>query len=286
MTLKRILGAEMLLVGLLSLAFCVLGAIYGARMIERVGRGLDGSLSLASQSLDTAVESLLLAKMTLGEVNDGLETVETTLVDVSQAMSQTRPLLADLGQVVSHDVPNGIEASQAAMSEMAQVAAAVDQTLATLSDLRIEESILGAPIRFELNLGYSTEVPFEESVNRVGSSLEGIPSQLRGLAVHVDTADGNLHMISQDLLAVSSDLDAISGRAAEVAPLLDRYARIVTEANDLVQQARAGLSRRLLRAKLAVTMAMVWLSLMQVAPLYLGWELASGRRGARRLPSH
>jgi len=281
MTLKRILGAEMLLVGLLSLAFCVLGAIYGARMIERVGSGLDGSLSLASQSLDTAVESLLLAKMTLGEVNDGLETVETTLVDVSQAMSQTRPLLADLGQVVSQDVPNGIEASQAAMSEMAQGAAAVDQTLATLSDLRIEQSILGVPLRFELNLGYSTEVPFEESVNRVGSSLEGIPSQLRGLAVHVDTADGNLHMISQDLLAVSSDLDAIGGRAAEVAPLLDRYARIVTEANDLVQQARAGLSRRLLRAKLAVTMAMVWLSLMQVAPLYLGWELASGRRGAR-----
>lgn len=102
---------------------------------------------------------------------------------------------------------------------------------------------------------------------------------MRGLEVHIATADGNLETISRDLLAVSADLGTINDGVAEVAPLLDEYVRIVTKADDLIEQTQVSLSRHLARARLVVVVAMVWMSLMQVAPLYLGWELLMGQRG-------
>jgi methyl-accepting chemotaxis protein len=281
MILKRILGVVILLIGLLGLALSAAGTVYGHRLIDSMGNGLDSSLDLASQSLDTAKETLLLAKTTLGQVNEGLDTVESSALDIAQTISQTRPLLGKIAQVASHDVPDGVEAFQATMSDMAQAAAVVDETLATLSNLRFEQTIFGFPIRFDLDINYAPEVPFEESVNRIVASLEGLPPRLRNLEAYIYVTDHNLEMISQDVLTVSGDLDAINRSIADVAPLLDEYVRLVTEVNGSIQQTRDTLPQQLGMAKLVVTIVMVWIGLMQVAPLYLGWELVSGRRSDR-----
>lgn len=80
----------MLLIGLLGLALSVPGTIHGHRLVDTIGDGLDRSLDLASQSLDTAEETLLLAKTTVEQVNDGLGTVEGAAINVSQTISQRR----------------------------------------------------------------------------------------------------------------------------------------------------------------------------------------------------
>jgi outer membrane murein-binding lipoprotein Lpp len=279
--MKRFLGAEMLLIGLMGLVFCVAGGIYGLRTVDHVGRGLGDGLTLASQSLDTTTETLLLAKASLGDMNESLDTVETTAIHLSQGLTETRPLLADIGQIVSRDMPASVEALQAAVEDMAQAASTIDDTLQALSDLSLEQQVAGIPLRLELNLGYAPAVSFEESVSGIGSSLERVPSQLRGFGVHIGTMDGNLDILSQDVLAMSADVDAISNRVDEVSPLLDEYIRSVAELSGWVGQAQAGLSGYLDRAKLVLIVVMVWMSLMQVAPLYLGWELVSGQRSVR-----
>lgn len=129
-----------------------------------------------------------------------------------------------------------------------------------------------------MSIGYVPEVPFEESVSGVGASLGDIPSELRALAVHAESADSNLSAISEDMLALSRDLDAANGSIANAIPLLDEYLRLVAEASDVVREARAGLSGLLGRARVVLTVTMLWMGLMQVAPLYLGWELMAGRR--------
>jgi methyl-accepting chemotaxis protein len=281
MIFRRILGLVMLLIGVLGLVLSIAGAIYGYRLIDNFGDSLKSSLDLTSQSLDTVRETLLLAKTTLGQANDGLDTVAGAANDLSETISQTRPLLGEIAQVVSHDVPDGVEAVQIAVPGMAQAAAVIDDTLTILSNLRIEQRILGFPIYFDLGIDYAPEVSFEESINRIGYNLEGIPPRLRGLEVYIDTTNGNLETISQDIMAMSRDLDTINSSLADVAPLLDDYVRIVTEINDSIRQTRASLSQQLYMVKLVVTMAMIWIGLTQVAPLYLGWELLTGRRNIR-----
>jgi ABC-type transporter Mla subunit MlaD len=275
---RRILGLVMLMIGISGVGLSIPGTIHGHRLVDNMANGLDRSLDLTSQSLDMVEETLLLAKTTVGQVNDGLDTVESAAISVSQTVSETRPVLAEFGQVASHDVPASLEAVQTAVPDMAQAAAIIDDTLTTLSDLHIEQTVLGFPIYFDLGMNYAPEVSFEESINRVGASLEGISPRLRGLEFHIETTDSNLGTVSQDILAISKKLHAVNSSVAGLLPLLDDYVRIVKEVNDRIQQTRANLSRQLNAAKMVVTIAMVWIGLTQVAPLYLGWGLVSGQR--------
>jgi archaellum component FlaC len=278
MLVRRILGLVMLLIGILGLAFGIIGAINSRILVDELYDGLEETLDSTSQSLGTAQETLLLAKTTVDQVNDALDTVSSAAINLSETMGQTRPLLAEISQIVSGDLPDNVAAFQSAIPGMAQSAAIIDDTLIALSDLRIEREVLGFPLRFDLGIDYAPEVPFEESINQIGDSLEGLPARLRGLESHIETADGNLETISQDIITMSGDLEAINGSIAAVAPLLDDYVKIVNEANDLIGR----MERRVLgqrdTVKLVVTLLVVWIGLTQIAPLYLGWELVTGRR--------
>jgi archaellum component FlaC len=278
MFVKRVLGLVMLLIGVFGLALGILGAIGSHVFLDDLFGVMEKSLDSISQSLDTAEETLLLAQMTVEQVNKGLDTVESAAINLSETMIQTRPLLGEISRIVSGDLPDNIEAFQSALPGMAQSAAIIDDTLVALSNLRIEQEILGFPLNFDLGIDYAPEVPFEESINRVAESLEGLPTRLRGLESHIETADSNLETISRDIVTMSADLEAISDSIAAVAPLLDDYLQIVTDVRDLIDRTRIRLVDQLGMVKLVVTLLMVWLGLTQIAPLYLGWELVTGRR--------
>jgi hypothetical protein len=222
-------------------------------------------------------QTLLLAKTTTAQVTDGLDAVESAAINASQTISQTRPLLGELGQLVSRDVPDNLEAVQSAVPDMAQAAAGVDDTLTVLSDLHIEQTILGYPLYFDLGIDYAPEVPFEESINQIGTGLEGIAPRLRGLQVHVDATDGSLEAIGEDMVTLSEKVQTVNRSVAGVTPLFDDYTRIVTETGERVRQARINLAWQLHAARLAVTIAMAWIGLSQIAPLYLGWSLVTRR---------
>jgi len=147
-----------------------------------------------------------------------------------------------------------------------------------LSNLRIKRRILGFPIYFDLGIDYTPKVPFEESINQVGASLEDIPSQMRALEVHIEATDANLETVSQDIVTTSERLHVINSSIADFAPLLDDYVRIVAETNAMIRQTRTELSRQLDTAKLVVTIAMAWIGSTQIAPLYLGCGLLASRR--------
>jgi ABC-type transporter Mla subunit MlaD len=278
MLVRRTLGMVMLLIGILGIALSIIGTISSRTLIDDLFDSFEKTLDSTSQSLDTAEETLLLAKTTVDQVNDALDTVGSAAINLSETMSQTRPLLAEISQIISGDLPDTVEAFQSAIPGMAQSAAVIDDTLIALSNLRIEREILGFPLRFDLGIDYAPEVPFEESINQIGDSLEGLPARLRGLESHVETADGNLETISQDIIAMSADLEAINSSIAAVAPLLDDYVQIVTEAHDLIGRMERRVLGRMDTVKLVATLLMVWIGLTQIAPLYLGWELVTGRR--------
>ncbi|MCI0581037.1 MAG: hypothetical protein L0332_20330 [Chloroflexi bacterium] len=271
--LRRVLGIVMLLIGISGVALSVVGVIIGRQVVGDIGQGLETSLSLTSQSLDTVNDSLALTKTTVGQVKDGLETVEETAMNVSQTISDTRPLLDQVTQVATNDVPNGLEAVEATIPQMAEVAGIIDRTLRTLSAFRVERTILGIDLGFDLGVDYDPEVPFDESVNQIGESLEGMPERLRGLEVYMDVTNNNLALIGDNIDTIATDLHTINSSMAQIEPLLDDYIRLVTETNDLIRQTRSSMSEQLRLVKLGVTILFTWLGLTQIAPIYLGWGL-------------
>lgn len=275
---QRILGIVMLLIGFSGIVLSVWGVQTGRQIVDDVGLSLETTLVLASQSLTAIEETLIASKTTLAQLHGGLNTVDASLDNLAQTLTDSRPLLAEVSQVTAVDAANSIEAVQVAIPNMAEVAGMIDSTLTALSALQVERRVLGVPIRFDLGINYDPAVPFDQSITQLGDSLDGLPERMRGLETHLSTTSRNLAQISGNLNQMRRDLNAINDNIADVEPLLDNHIRLIVEANDLIRQTKLNIAAQTRSFKNIVTVLFVWAGLSQVAPLYLGWELVSGRR--------
>lgn len=276
--MRRTLGVLMLLIGVSGILFSIAGIIAGQRLIDEVAASLEANLNLTLDSLDTIHESLQLTKATVAEMNEGLTTVETTADNVALTLNDTRPLMRQISRVTSQEVPESLEALQESMPALLEVASAIDGTLGTLSAFRIDRTILGIPFQYDLGINYDPEVPFAESVADLENSLEDLPAELRTLDGYIDVTDRNLQIIGGNVTEIADSLNAINENVAELSPLLDEYMVTVTEVSDSMRQSRSMLARQVRLVKFVLTAVMAWLGLAQIAPLYLGWELVTGRR--------
>jgi hypothetical protein len=96
--------------------------------------------------------------------------------------------------------------------------------------------------------------------------------------VYINVTNGNLQTVSQDIRTLADDLSTVNGRINELDPILDEYIRLITATNDNTRQLRAQINDDVQSIKNGITLVMVWLAITQIAPLYLGWELVTGRR--------
>lgn len=288
---RRLIGLILLLGALLGIALSVGGVVYGRQAIDLLGANVNNTLILASNSLGTVEDTLLLGKASIADVNVSLVTVQKTANDVAKTIGDTRPLIQTANAVATNDVPMSIEAIQEAVPNIVEVAGVVDDTLLTLSNFSLDQnfsvpnplnpsgpSLVDIPFNFGLGIEYEPTVPFDAAVEQVGGSLEGLPDRLRTLEQDLIVADANLAVISADIYNVSLDLATINQRIAEISPLLDEYIRIVNDINGTLDDVRIQIGAQLEMAKLAVLIIMIWIGLGNLAPLYLGLELITGRR--------
>jgi len=72
---------------------------------------------------------------------------------------------------------------------------------------------------------------------------------------------------------------AISEQVGGYVALIDQYIATVDNINASISQIQANLDSQLGTLKTVIIIAMLWILIAQLAPLYLGWELVSGQRG-------
>jgi ABC-type transporter Mla subunit MlaD len=276
--LRRFLGITMVAIAISGIILSIAGLVIGRQMVDDIGSGLDNTLSLTSQTLDTVGDTLNITRQTVRDVNNSITTTHTTASNVARTINESRPLLDQISQVASHDAPDSIEAVQASLPNVVAVAGTIDQTLTTLNDFQFDRRILGIPLRFDLGIDYAPNEPFDVSVNRIGASLDGLPARLRTLEIYLNVTDGNLYRVSQNLFALARDLENIGQSIDQVEPLLDDYVRLTTETNDMIRQTRSNTGQQVQTAKLVITIIFLYMGLTQIAPLYLGLEMLVGSK--------
>ena len=275
---RRFLGLLMLLIGLGGIGIAVVGARLGHQLVDRVAMNFEETLQRTSDSLDMVSETQTLANSSIADVNAVVDTAGTTADNLATSVADTRPLLGQISVVATDQVPDSLESVQNAFPSLEQVAGVIDRTLVTLNSFRIDETILGLKIQYDLGIDYEPEIPFDQSVRELGEGLEGIPESLRAMEEYITVTSDNLETVSQDIRTLANDLETVNGRINEFDPLLDEYLVMVTNINDNTRQMRAQIEEESANLKNGITLALVWLALTQVAPLYLGWELITGRR--------
>lgn len=283
MVIRRILGAIMLLTGATILAFSLAGFFFVGSVVDEVSDSIQNTLALTVQSLDAARTTLDFAMDTTGDVGEGLAVAVDATGSAAQTMADSRPLIDNVSGVVTQEIPEAVEGIQGALPNIIQVAAVIDNTLETLSSIGIDRDIPlpfggSIPLRFDLGINYNPEVPFDESLRSFQTSLLGLPESLRGLEDDLDTTGENLTLLAADLQSASDNLAAVSSRFDQITPLLNQYIRLVDELDRNIAQVTAELDRQLALLRYGAMALLIFLGLTQLAPLYLGWELITGRR--------
>lgn len=276
--MRKALGWLMLVIGVSGIAISFTGLIAGRRLVASLEQSLHRNLTLTIDSLDTVRQSLIVTRSTVQQLEVALETAHQAADSASNTISETQPLLTDGSQVVTRDVPHSIETFQSSLPALIEVAGAVDSAMRTLSAFRINRSILGFPLNFDLGVDYDPDVPFDQSVAELGATLEGVPQELRALEDTIETTNDNLQTISQDISDLGTDLEDINESIKEAQPIVDEYMTIVTDLSDSARRSRLLLDRQMAPVNLAITLLTIWFGLAQIAPLYLGWELVAGHR--------
>jgi len=278
MIVRRLLGLVIIITALLGVGLSVAGIVLGHEALDRVGDRLDAGLDATSSTLDNLEQTLELSKDIVDQVVASMVTLEQAALDASKAIDDTRPMITDVSGLVTGDVADGLESVQETLAPVVDVAETVDDALRALSQFKIEQEILGVPIKIDPGIEYDPDVSLPRAVNGISDSLEGIPEKLRAMSGGVKAADENLEVIGEDLVLISGDIGEIRSSLAELPELIDGFQEDVINARAQVQDIQADLKDSWQLIKTGLIVFFVWLGLTQIAPLIWGVEMLRGRR--------
>jgi ABC-type transporter Mla subunit MlaD len=258
------------------------GAFFAGQAVDAVGAGLDSVLAITVDTLDTVSATLEQTKATIVEANKALDTAAEATVNLARTLSDTQPLMGSLTKVVAEDVPGNIEAIEMAIPNVAEVAAVIDTALTKLSNFGVKQTIPipfnPITLEFDLGIDYDPAEPFDDTISALGDSLEGMPDELRSLQSELDTLSADLALVTGNIETAAGDVEAINKQVALFIPILEDYLRIVGQISNSMVQARGQVLAQLEMVKTALTALFIFLSLTQLTPLYVGWELVTGKR--------
>jgi methyl-accepting chemotaxis protein len=282
MNARRIVGFIIMLTAVVGVILSVAGIFVGRDAIDRLGDQLDNGLTTTSETLDNLTKTLELTQDTLNQVSDSMDTLEQAALNVSRAMDDTRPMVKEIGQIVTGDVADAIESVQAAIGPLVDLTTTIDQVLKTLSEFKIEQTILGIPIAFDLGIEYDPDASLPDTVQSIADSIAGIPETLRDLSTSIETADRNLGVISTDLALIAGDVSEIKTSLSELPDLVDGFLGNVDSAQKQVQDIQTKLRDSWQLIKSGLLVFLVWLGLTQIAPFLWGYEMFTGRQLGER----
>lgn len=284
--IKRILGLIMMIVALAIIILSIIGAFRVGDAIASVTASIESTLRFTSESLTTAADTVTLTQDTIREVGTGLDTASTATANLSGAIADSRPFLSSVSVIISEDLPANLEAVQAALPNVVQVAGVIDRTLTTLSSIGIDQTIdlpfgQSIPLQWDLGIDYDPGIPFDQTIGTFESTLDGLPESLRDLEGDLTTTTDNLGVLADNLLTISDDLDTINQNVNNLVPLLDQYTVLIDDLQTAIDSALERIQVQLDALRMGVIIGLALLALSQLAGLYLGYELLSGRREER-----
>ena len=283
--LRRLLGIFFLLFGLVGLYAAYVGVGLGQDIVQGLGTQTTDTLDFVADSLTTVTESLIVAKDSLAQTQAAIVTTEETAVTLANSVGDSKPLIQNVSQVVTQDLPESLEAVQTAVPNLATAAQVIDTTLRTLDSFGVNQSILGIPLNFDLGIDYDPEQPLDQSINELGTSLDGVPEELTSLRGPLAQTADNLTKMEADIKRLSGDVGAIAGTLEEFSPQVDQYVSTIATTQSQLRDLSTSIGAELARLESAVFYLMVWFALLQILPIVYGFDLLF-RRGEKNVASH
>lgn len=266
----RMVGYLMLIVGTVGVLVGVGGAVVGQGLVTDVSRDAETALVLVTDGLEAGQASIELAGTTVTDLESAVGTAVTASDEVADTLANSGQLIGEVARITGEDLPESIEAVDAAMPGLIRVAGLIDNTLRAA--------------RF-FGADYDPDRPFDEAVADLDASLEGMPDDLRTQATLLADSTEDVAQIASTARVLSSDLGELRAELAATSQILSEYESTAAEATELVAQLSADLDERAVLLRVFVVAFGLVFAAGQIAPLWIGAQLVGGNAGLGALGS-
>jgi hypothetical protein len=259
------------------------------QQLELVSQQLRALETVYNQSLDLGAASQYLAYLSqnVAGVNSQVDQVAAVTDQLEQASQLLRALevysdvgLGDLGEnvlalrpyvgMVDQQVDPWVMAASQTAGQMAQWSDAL-RVLEPYSNIdygAIRGQILDLA-------GYLPGVRGQvDNLVAMSDQLEQVSGALRTIAPLAET---DFTAIGQDISGLSTSVSAVNTQLDQFAGTADQLMLEVDNTIASINQIQATLDSRLTLVKVGIIIFAIWILLVMLAPLYLGWVLVSGR---------
>jgi uncharacterized protein YoxC len=274
-TVQRGIGILLLVVGIVGIVLVILGAAWGTRALGQLATELRAALPQVMETLDTVQATLVQVNTTLGTLIEGLGTLSGTLANTSQVIESTGALSDQVAQMVGQNVPDRIDEVQSVLVDVGRAAESIDDAVSALSKLSFGL----------IDLNIAEGVPLAKPVNELGTSLNSLSRDVQSVESSLISFAQAAKPLGQDLKALSRDLTTLGKDLEGFVPLLDSYSSTVEAVREDLGQAGAEIERLERTLKVIIWVGALWIGLLHITPLYLGWELVSRRRSEPAPPT-
>lgn len=263
MVTPAIAGKTMIGIAVIGLLASLVGAVVGRQLVVDLDRGVEQSLVVAAELVETLDRSFEAADDGLEIVIDGVTEAEAAVGALGRSLQEGQGSLEALTQLTGDEVADALAALESTLPAVEQAADTIDQTLGALSAL-------------PLGLDYGADPPLGESIGEMRRSIAGLPDELREQAQQAERTSDELTEATERTEATAAALAQLAERLEVVAELTSDYAGHAAEARAVIAEQQEALAHSGTRAQVLVFTFSAVFALAQFVPLYLGLALVRG----------
>jgi len=269
--LERPLSWVFTVLGGVGILIAVAVVLLGLLFVDDLAGGAEGGLSVTSDVLDAALDTIDTAEALLESTAETLGTVDEALQNMQAGFEELDLALEDMSGLVGGDLAESIEELQDVFPGLVTAGESLDVTLGALA-------VLGLP--------YDPEQSLAEAFREVDASLQGLPEQLRAEGLLLESARGDVAATGSSLLRISANLASLRTDLFATSRLFARYRTDVAAAKSVVVRAQGDVETWRPVAIAGLVVLGVVIGLWQLVPIHLGWRLRRDRpRGGQRRAS-
>lgn len=266
--LKRIAGVLLVIIAVLSLMFS-LAVTFGVwRVRQPVAEAALAGLQLADSTLTTTSDALAAVDDALLNAAGSVAAAQDTFQALSQTIYATGPMLDGLAGFLGKGLPDTLRSTESTVSAAAESAKVVDTVLDTL-----------AAIPF-VNFSYTPQTPLSETLGNVAGSLRILPDGLEAMGTDLAGAGGTLPDLARSLDEFGATIGEVDESLAGAQQIVASYQNLIDDYRAMIATLERLIPVLVSLIPAALTFAIFWLAVVQIAALLVGWRWARGRQTA------
>jgi hypothetical protein len=261
--IRKFVGILLILAALGGLVFSIAGIVALQQIKPVMVLGLQNSVNLLIQTLDTTSQGLAVTQTALKSSVDTIANLQTTLETTVKGIDSANPMIDQISKAMDEDVPNTILATQNSLRTAQESAVVIDSLLSTLSKIPL------------IGLSYSPKVPLAQALGDVADSLEGLPVSLKDMSDSLVNTQSDIQTFQADLSITAESVGGIKESVAQYGSVVKGYEDSLDVVKTQLKALSDGLPNIVRILVLALTVFLVWMAIANLGLLSQGWEMLS-----------